>query len=115
MSEKPLIPVLCKDLFFGSQIHGGLARAGYRGQTCLSQEAASPLLEKSPDWVVIDLEFPGLDLPGLLKACPGETRTIAFGPHVRTDLFAMAEEAGVQSLLTRGQASAQLEAWLQQH
>lgn len=116
MSQTPAelsVLILCKDLFFSSQLHGAVQRAGRQGRTCLSQAACLQQLEGNPiRFVIADLELPELNLAELKAAAGPAVQVIAYGPHVREDLFAAAQAAGCDHILTRGQASKQIERFL---
>jgi len=102
--------VLCKDLLISSQLHGGIQRAGRKGRTCLSQEVCLQQLQAADiRYVILDLDFPGLDLAGLKAATPENCRLIAFAPHVQVEMMEMAEAAGCDFVLTRGQVTSQLD------
>ncbi|HWL08444.1 MAG TPA: hypothetical protein VNQ76_08570 [Planctomicrobium sp.] len=109
----PSVLILCKDLFFSSQIHGAVQRAGLVGRTCLSVGGCVDQLKLGGIRdVIVDLQIPELDLPALRAAAVPPCRLTVFGPHVNVDLFAVAEQAGCDAILTRGQASAKLDAML---
>ncbi len=107
---RPSVLILCKDLFFSSQIHGAVQRAGLVGRTCLSQSGCIDQLSQGGIRdVIVDLEMPDLDLRALRNAAASPCRLTVFGPHVKVDLLAAAKEAGCDAILTRGQASAKLD------
>jgi hypothetical protein len=111
MPSSPNVFILCRDLFFSSQVNGAVQRAGLVPRTCLSWSGCREQLSQAGEllFIVADLEFPELDLRELKQRLPDGCRVIVFAPHVRTELFESAEEAGCDRILTRGQASAQLE------
>ncbi|WP_437224646.1 hypothetical protein SH661x_003721 [Planctomicrobium sp. SH661] len=110
MADEFSVLVLCKDLFFGSQLHGAVQRAGRKGRTCLSQAGClQQLVNGGIDFIVIDLELPELNIAELKSAAGEHCRLIGFGPHVREELFRDAQSAGCDVILTRGQASSQVE------
>jgi hypothetical protein len=113
-SQPPVtVLLLCRDLLFASQLHGAILRAGLKGRTCLSQDGCLEQL-KQPGIrdVIIDLETPDLDLPALRQASPAGCRLTATGPHVKTELFEVARQAGCDTILTRGKAFSQLDTLL---
>lgn len=118
MSEEqkpqPTVFVLCKDLFFSSQLHGAVQRAGLVGRTCLSTAGCLEQLKSGTARdVIVDLEqVTADDLKALREAAPSPCRLTVFGPHVKVDLFAVAESIGCDAILTRGQASAKLDSLL---
>jgi AmiR/NasT family two-component response regulator len=102
--------ILCRDLFFSSQLQGAAQRAGGQPRLALSQTQVLSILNEGPaDAVIVDLETPNLDLPALRAALPSPGRLLAFGPHVRAELLESAAQAGCDAVLTRGQAAAALE------
>ncbi len=112
---KPSVLILCKDLFFSSQIHGAVQRAGLVGRTCLSMNGCLDQLQQGGIRdVIVDLEIPDLDLVKLRNEAPSPCRVTVFGPHVKVDLFEVAKQAGCDAILTRGQASAKLDALLRE-
>lgn len=107
--------LLSNDLFFTSQLHGAIKRAGFQGRTCLSVEGCLKQLENtSPPAIIVDLQTPDLDFSKLRAAAGPDCILIAYGPHVREDLFAAAHAAGVNAILTRGQAVTHVEQILSQ-
>ncbi|WP_437190967.1 hypothetical protein [Planctomicrobium sp. SH527] len=120
MSEEqkpqPTVFVLCKDLFFSSQLHGAVQRAGLVGRTCLSTAGCLEQLKAGTARdVIVDLEqVSAEDLHALRAAAPSPCRLTVFGPHVKVDLFEVAKSIGCDAILTRGQASSKLDAMLKQ-
>lgn len=115
MSAESNVLLLSKDLFFTSQLHGAIQRAGFKGRTCLSVDGCLKQIENGiPHAIVIDLETPDLDFSQLRSAAGSDCILIGYGPHVREDLFAAAQAAGINAILTRGQAVAHVERMLSQ-
>ncbi|WP_437185292.1 hypothetical protein SH668x_002393 [Planctomicrobium sp. SH668] len=113
MSTEANVLVLSKDLFFTSQIHGAVQRAGRKGRTCLSMNGCLQQLSTGPhDCILIDLEMPELDFARLREAAGPDCKMYAYGPHVRVELFEAAQKGGCDAVLTRGQACAKIEAAL---
>jgi len=110
MSTPANVLILSKDLLFSSQLHGAVQRAGRQARTCLSQSGCRQQLEAaSAEYIIIDLTLPELDLPELKVAAGPDCQLIGYAPHVREDLLAMAEQAGCDTILTRGQAAKMIE------
>lgn len=99
---------LCDDIMFASRVSGearvhGLAIKTIRTRQRLLEEAQ----RERPPCVLLDLAFPGLDLPDLLRHL-GEMgdpppRTVAYGSHVDAESLRAARAAGCDPVLTRGQ------------
>ena len=110
----PSVLILCKDLFFSSQLNGAVQRAGFTPQTCLGMRTCLETLGRgNVDWVVIDLELENLDLGGIRQQAPQGCRLVAFGPHVHEAQLESAQQAGCDVVLTRGQISQSLAELLQ--
>jgi len=105
--------VLCNDLFFGTQLTSAIKRAEMTPLTCLGMKTCLDRLNDEANWVIIDLELPGLDLAQIVAAKPDGCKLIAFGPHVHVDKLEAAVQAGVDMVLSRGQIASGLEEILQ--
>jgi DNA-binding NarL/FixJ family response regulator len=111
---------LVSDLMMQSQVSGAATRAGAVLEIATTADA---LLAKAaasgPRLLIVDLSHPGLDpraLFGSLKQLvPAESVTLAFGPHVHAALLAEAAEAGCDTVISRGQFHAQMEAILKRY
>ena len=98
--------LLCDDLLFVSRITGE-ARA--LGLTVKSARSIEQLLEmarlESPSGVLVDLAFPGLDLPELFRClaetCKPTPRVVAYGSHVDAEGLRAARAAGCDPVLPR--------------
>jgi CheY-like chemotaxis protein len=98
--------LLCDDLIFASRITGE-ARA--LGLTVRPARSVEQLLEMArqepPSGVLLDLAFPGLDLPALFRrleeVCVSPPRVVAYGSHVDTDRLRAARAAGCDPVLPR--------------
>ena len=98
--------LLTSDLMVASKVAAAGLRVSREIDTALSVEA---LLEKAaaspPAGVLLDLSFPGLDLPPLiaqLRGGPQPPTIIAFAPHVHATLLEAARDARCDQVLTRG-------------
>ncbi len=102
----PSALLLCDDLMFASRIMGE-ARA--QGLTVKPARSLDQLLvlarQEAPSCVLLDLSFPGLDLPDLFRqlaeACPSPPRMVAYGSHVDTERLRAARSAGCDPVLPR--------------
>ena len=98
--------LLCDDLMFASRITGE-ARA--LGLTVRPTRSIEQLLEvarrETPSGVLLDLAFPGLDLPALFdrlkEVCPALPRVVAYGSHVDTERLRAARATGCDPVLPR--------------
>jgi DNA-binding NarL/FixJ family response regulator len=117
-SVEPEVVVLCSDLFFSSSIEGTASQQAVPCRVVASVDQLFELLATgTAQRVVIDLEFPGLDVASVVSLLPETTRpeTFAFGPHVKVDQLRSAREAGIDHVLPRSQFSEQLAAILTGH
>lgn len=107
-SPAPNVLIVCKDLLFSSQLNGAAKRAEKVPQTCLGQKTAlESLSQHQIEWIIVDLEMEGLDLPLLRASTSG--KLVGFGPHVHVDRLNAAKEAGFDFVLSRGQISSGLD------
>jgi hypothetical protein len=90
---------LVLDLMFASRVRGAAPGAVIARSPEALLEAVSP----STRLVLVDLQAPGAlgALEGLASAVEGETRVVAWGPHVMEDVLATAREAGAE-VMPRG-------------
>jgi hypothetical protein len=99
--ESPFVLFICNDLFFGSKITNAAGPAGVRLVT-----DSSGSLESMSDagclGVILDLNHPNASPATVAKQAGDGLRLLAFGPHVRTELFEAAKAAGFETV-TRGQ------------
>lgn len=99
--------VLSRDLMFSSQASNAAKAAGCETQTVGSLEQIS---SDEPSIVVLDLTTPGFDISVAVTHIKSNAavKTIAVGPHVQEAKLDAAREAGVDVLMTKGQASREL-------
>lgn len=110
--------IICSDLFFSTQLRAGVESAGAEAVVEMQAGRAPQRLSDSRfGHVIVDLETPALDLPGLLEALPEETRpvVIAFGPHVHEQRLQAARDAGCDIVASRGQIATSIPRLLQNH
>lgn len=97
--SEAFVLLVCNDLFFGTRITGAV-----RQPAVIVDSAAT--LERIGDpnclGVMLDLNHPTAPPATIAAAAPPGLRMVAFGPHVRTDLLAAAQDAGFETI-TRGQ------------
>ncbi len=111
---------LISDLMMQSQVTGAATRAAARLKIATSGEALLDEAAKDPPrLVIVDLSHPGLhvnELFGRLKALlPSGSTTLAFGPHVHAARLAEAAQAGCDTVISRGQFHAQMDAILKRY
>jgi CheY-like chemotaxis protein len=102
----PSALLLCDDLMFASRITGE-ARA--QGLTMKAARSLDQLLalarQEAPSCVLLDLAFPGLDLPDLFRqlaqTCPSPPRVVGYGSHVDAERLRAARSAGCDPVLPR--------------
>ncbi len=99
-----VVAVVC-DLIFATKIKSTAEAAGVDVQVVATLEALSERLDGQPDaLVLIDLDGSALDPVEAIALCRRRDlppRTIAFSPHVRSDLLAAAATAGAGEVLAR--------------
>jgi DNA-binding NarL/FixJ family response regulator len=103
-----MILLLTSDLMFQSRI---VSAARSNGQECVVDRQVSKLVERVPDTeaaklAIIDLSLASLDLtteiPLLHQNFPN-AKVIAYGAHVDVERLQLAQDAGADDVLTRGQ------------
>ncbi|MFH1303862.1 MAG: hypothetical protein ABIK07_22615 [Planctomycetota bacterium] len=110
------IVILCSDMLFLSKITGVAKLLGFSFCTALSsKKAAEYLTEEGSQLILIDLTTPNLnwELLASIHHRNPHLVSIAFGPHVDTDLLEQAKAAGCTQVLPRSKFSAQLPQLLQ--
>lgn len=112
MIDGEMIVFLSSDLMFTSTISGVVGGLGKQMQCVGSVARAADAISGSsiPVRLVVDLSTPGLNLQELAKSVSPEvlTAAIAYGPHVHEVLLAQAQEAGIGTVISRGQFNAKL-------
>jgi DNA-binding NarL/FixJ family response regulator len=111
---------LISDLMMQSQVAGAATRAAAVLEIATTADA---LLARAaagqPTLVIVDLSHPGIDprelLGSLKRVLPVESVTLAFGPHVHAARLAEATEAGCDTVISRGQFHAQMDAILKRY
>lgn len=110
------IVILCADLMFQSQITGAARLNGFSFTCVLSlAQALGELTNELPQLLIIDLNQPEIDwelLTRTMQQFPQLT-SIAYGPHVDTEILQQARDAGCDQVLPRSQFSANLPRLLQ--
>jgi len=109
--------LVTRDLAVVSQVDGAAARIGAVVRTVSNEAAAvQRCVEERAGLIVIDLGMPSLNVAALIEQVKAATTTpprfVAFGPHVHGERLAAAREAGCDSVISRGQFFAQLDAVL---
>lgn len=123
MSEQaPTIPpglLLSDDLIFASRITGTARVLGLEVRQVRQADRLAELVEQTQArCVIVDLAFPGLDLPGLMRQLgeAGGPRVVAYGSHVDAESLRAAREAGCAPVLPRSKfvqdLSQELADWL---
>lgn len=88
------------DLIWASRIRATAEAVGVR----VRPASVAALAEETPTALLVDLESgnEAMDVIAEVKRNHPGCRIIAFGPHVREDLFEMARRAGADEALPRG-------------
>lgn len=108
-SEAGSVLFLSGDLIFASRVRSAAESAGLQFQLSGQLPAAE---DPRVTHVILDLSTRSALLPDVVEKAASSTpqaKLIAYAPHVQTGRIAMAKEAGVQMVLTRGQFDASLQ------
>src|SRR6266700_1765892 len=121
MSEQSTALLLSDDLIFTSRIAGTARALGLSIRQARSVDVLEQLArELAPACVLVDLNFPGLDVPDMIArlrgACPRVPRRGGCGSHVDAASLKAARSAGCDVVLPRSafveQLPEQLPAWM---
>lgn len=98
---------LCKDLMLVGKV-SSWARANDVGYKSVGnvEKFGQLLSELDVQRVIIDLQFPSLDIPSVVetvRGAEGQLPVFGYAQHVMTDLIESAQAAGFDRVLTRGQ------------
>ena len=113
--------LLSDDLIFTSRIAGTARGLGLEvRQVRVADRLPETAAQVRTRCVVVDLAFPGLDLPDLIRrlseACDPPPRVVAYGSHVDAASLSAAREAGCRPALPRSKfvedLPRELPAWL---
>lgn len=110
------IVILCSDLFFLSKITGVADQLGLAHSTTSNcKQALEHIKDETSQLILIDLNLPNLDWEMLTSIHQSDShlQSIAFGSHVDTEKFQVAQAAGCTQVLPRSRFSAQLPQLLQ--
>lgn len=97
----PFVLLVCNDLFFGSKITNAAESASVR----LVVDSAGSLKSLNDEGccgVIYDMNHPSVSPSTIAEQASDGLQLLAFGPHVRTELFETATGAGFETV-TRGQ------------
>jgi CheY-like chemotaxis protein len=102
----PSALLLCDDLMFASRITGEARALGLTVKAARSLDQLLTLAsQESPSCILLDLAFPGLELPELIRRLTEgrvtRPRVVAYGSHVDTDRLRDARLAGCDPVLPR--------------
>ncbi|MEZ6059267.1 MAG: hypothetical protein R3C19_02785 [Planctomycetaceae bacterium] len=109
-NEQKTVILLASDLMMISSVGGAAAANGLKFQSCSTASAATEACAGAENvLMLIDLGTPGLDVRELADALPPTvvTHAVAYGPHVHTTKLQAARDAGIGTVLSRGQFSMQ--------
>ena len=98
--------LLSDDLIFISRITGTARSLGLTVRPARTVEALeAQARQENPTCVLVDLGFPGLDVPDLIgrlrAACPAAPRVVGYGSHVDAAGLKAARAAGCDLVLPR--------------
>ncbi|QEG42286.1 hypothetical protein [Roseimaritima ulvae] len=101
---------LSGDLMFASRVQAAANQAGLDFRI-LGGLPAELNENEQPAWIVIDLATRGGLLPAVYETGKPRfpaARWLAYGPHVQVGKLAAARQAGIETVITRGQFDAKL-------
>ena len=107
---------LTHDLLFSSRVSGAARQAGVTVAVVGSLEQLREKLDASTVAILVDLENRATDPTTIVTLSQGSTpspKTIAYGPHVKTELLDGARAAGFDVVLSRGEFDKQIRTLLQ--
>ncbi|MFO0842792.1 MAG: hypothetical protein U0797_10410 [Gemmataceae bacterium] len=109
--------LLSDDLIYTSKVTGTAKALGLTVTPARTPAALLELARKAPPaCVIVDLQHPQLDLPGLLKqlreVCPVMPRVVGYGSHVEAEALRAAREAGCNPAWPRSKFAEELPASL---
>jgi DNA-binding NarL/FixJ family response regulator len=114
--SQPGVLALISDLAIQSQVTAAAVRAGVPLEVAGTADALVAKLQPgAANRVIIDLSHPGLDTAEFvsrLLAVEPSTRILAFGPHVHKGKLEAARAAGCETVLSRGEFHARMDALL---
>lgn len=99
-----MIAYLAADLLWATRIKGAADGIGVPARPVRTLAMLEERLADSDvRGLIVDLDAPTeIAIALIRRAAEAGVRTVAFGPHVATDLLAAAAEAGAQTVLPRG-------------
>jgi len=107
--------LICKDLFFQSQVTSMATQAGFEIEVLFDPSQLEGRLETGGIRAIfVDLSSPGIDINGLV-ATAGDIPVVAYGPHVQTAKLQAATEAGCADVMPNSRFSAQMVDVLKTH
>ena len=98
--------LLSSDLMFGSRVLGAGKALGVPVALAAGPAALAEKLANGCTLVFVDLSLDGLNLPvavEAIRAAAPAARIVAYGAHVNEEALALAQAAGCDLVLTRGQ------------
>lgn len=109
-SQRGLVAVLSRDLFFGMRVRTSLRKLGY--VVAIAQDPATfsiHLVQGDQRASLGIVDFNGhVDWSGIRTAIASGVPIIAFGPHTDVDGFRAAKAAGVTRTISNGEFSRSL-------
>ena len=107
MAESPTVVLLSVDLMMTSTVSAAAAQSRLNFRTATGPKQLSPWADE--DLIIIDLATPGLRISEAAAAVTDRQKqtAIVYGPHVHTDRFEQARDAGFKHLLARGRFNAE--------
>jgi CheY-like chemotaxis protein len=120
-NQPPIALLLSDDLIDASRITGTARSLGLTVRQVGSVDALEQLVrESAPSCVLVDLNYPRLDVPGMIRrlsgASPNMPRLVGYGSHVDAVGLKAARAAGCDLVLPRSafveQLADQLPAWM---
>lgn len=110
------LALFTNDLMFQSRISQAVRADGNQLFVARTLEQLQERLGEQPlHRAIFDLSFRSLDLGavvGALKSSHPELVSVAYGPHVDTEVLHAARQVGIDHVLTRGQFDRDMAQWL---
>lgn len=113
MAESRTVVLLCADLMMTSNVSAAATQRGLQFRTVTSTKQLCDVTDE--DLIIIDLATPGLNIQHAADELNDHQKTSAviYGPHVHTERFEQAREAGFGLLMARGRFNSEIQRIIQ--
>lgn len=106
-----MIVLFASDLMMSSSVSGFASSVGVDCQTAGDCESVAELVQRDGQFLLlIDLGYPAFVAEDLAATVPTDVleNAIAYGPHVHVEKLQAARNAGIGTVISRGQFSSQM-------